>query len=381
MYFKLWLENIETLEEKSKLLMDIIDNNDYMTAAKKFIELGVDLDPIYLRNLEKLDHVIGHKISEAIYKFWAYDKNDTYNDPNLVDKIAAIGHQIKSSHPNLVFSDDAENASWAFFTIVNPDRSINKRADSADKLYIKVKPENLNQILDIANIIASNPSFFYQWKFYADEKFSSRRDNVVIFLSQAGVKNIENTKKLFSKYKLDSGFDWRSPINPNPRTGTLTGTDQAALKVVLRLLQKHPDFNEDKIQLTFKRSEQIFIKSLLASIPKSQTVPNPSNNYIPKEIGLRGDKNQLAFKVNGDYGGRNLRLILSPEIAKFFSEPQFRLEKTPTGWMIKPMPNTTNKTIVNGKIVANPVKINVNDKIGIQGQSGKQVVPITVTAV
>jgi hypothetical protein len=69
------------------------------------------------------------------------------------------------------------------------------------------------------------------------------------------------------------------------------------------------------------------------------------------------------------------------DVAQYFSDVQFRIQKASNGWYLIPNNTAVNQTIINGSVVRGATRININDQIGIIGKSGRQIMPLKATSV
>lgn len=380
MDFRLWLESIDSIDKKIDQIKLIINTNDYTTIPQKLADLGIEFSSGALNRYKNLDSGTGSKLTSAIYEFLAHvdPPVSTTFDPDLKNKIATVANKIKTDF-GFNFGTTS-NFGWFFFKVTNPDGSENPQSRSLEKLHFKINPDNLNQIYDLAAIIKKNPQFFSEFKVHNDmekmmktdeNSFVLRRDNFIAFLSDAGAKEIENVKKLFAGINFEVGQDYYDPKS----NLSLSHTETKSIELALEMLKKHPNFKPGSNRY-FQILQGTYIKSKFGIDVFNIAPPAP-----PDKLVIQGEKGEETFDNNRIWGREDIKKILPEDKANFFSISQFDIRKSNQGWFLWPMPKLSNQTIINGKVLTTPTKLNVNDKIGLQGKTGKQIVPFTVKTV
>jgi serine/threonine protein kinase len=88
--------------------------------------------------------------------------------------------------------------------------------------------------------------------------------------------------------------------------------------------------------------------------------PVPTNCCLILEA---PNKTQVKFNITTEVG----RSILSSfgEDIRFLSSPQFILSKEEDSWLISPVKETCNATILNGALLTEPTRLNLNDEITV----------------
>ena len=64
----------------------------------------------------------------------------------------------------------------------------------------------------------------------------------------------------------------------------------------------------------------------------------------------------------------------------FVSDPcQFTVDRGDSGWFVTPARQTVNPTLLNGRLVAGPVRLNAGDVLGVGDAAGRVIkLPLTV---
>ncbi len=87
---------------------------------------------------------------------------------------------------------------------------------------------------------------------------------------------------------------------------------------------------------------------------------------------------EASFGVDSELGARVASQFGSD--ARFFSEPQFRLEKKGDSWFVVPANTATNQTMLNGKAIETRQPLNAGDVLAVGNEStGITKLPLTVS--
>lgn len=372
MDFKVWLENIESAEDIMKKFSDIIlSSSNYQEATQNLAKIGIVADFDVNRH-----GGLGHKWKDAIYRSVTGDEGGGIftpeKNPELASQLGKLNSQIASMGFKSIDSSDP----WYFFGIPG------YKSDGANKkIHIKIPPDKLDLTLKLAEFIKQNSANVRQFKFASKgSSFESRRDNCVVYLSKQGESNIDSLRSGIQSLGLSSdvGEDFKGE-----RGSSLSQTELLSLRLAAMLVSR-----KGSPQPTFANSShwQTTEKEFLQSDPVGSKYLNDSSSsgssqgYQPKSLILSGEGRSMTININTTIGKNVLRQTIGDE-ADYFSNPQFQIQKANDGWYLSTNNNAVNKTVVNGKQVSEPVRLSQNDKIGIVGKSGRQIIPLSITSV
>jgi len=373
-------KNMEIAEDIFNRFSNIISSsNDYQDAVKKLEKEGVTANFDVNRY-----PMLGHRWAESFYEAIAIGGNKRNRKENyeldkklnnLSSKVVSLGFEIA----------DSPESSFYFFNI--PGYKEEKKRNMRGKIHVKIPPEKPEYILDLVQIIKSNLSFVRQFKFSASwSSFESRRDNFIIYLSMKGEENLNFFREQISSLGLqtDVGEDFTGNSG-----GGLSQTQLVSLRLAVMLVSKNgsppsPNYEAKQFKITqreFLLSDPIGSRYLKDSNPTPEkNKPISSGEYVPKTLVIQTKSKPLQSNINIEVGKDLLKHFLGDE-SKYFSQKQFKINKSTNGWYLIPDLSAHNKTIINGSIVDRATRININDQIGIIGNSGNRLVPLRVTSV
>jgi len=325
---------------------------------------------------------LGHKWKDAFYGLISGDTGGGMfmpeTNPDLASKLYTIANRIKSVGFDVI---DDPQGSWYFFQIegYKPD-------GAKKKIHVKIPADNLEYAVKLAELIKQNLVNVRQFKFAAKgNSFESRRDNFVIYLSKQGESNSEDFIKAIKSLGLstDVGEDFKGSTG-----NSLSQTELVSLRLSAILLSKpgipRPNFAGQKL---WKDTEQEFLMSDPVASPYLKGTGQPPatqasggvQDYQPKTLTLYGGNRPLSINIDTQIGKPVLQSL--GDVAQYFSDVQFRIQKASNGWYLIPNNTAVNQTIINGSVVRGATRININDQIGIIGKSGRQIMPLKATSV
>jgi len=374
MRFKLWLENMESAEDIFKRLSSLIlSAPTYQSAIKNLSSTGI------IPNFDTNRHaILGHKWSETFYNNIAGDKGNEKQNPELDSQLGSANSQIAS----LGFTPLDSADPFYFFGIPG------YKADGAkSKIHIKIPTDGVNLLLELAKIIKQNSNYVRQFKFSAfGGGFETRRDNFIIYLSKNGEENINELRQKISSLGLstDIGQDFKGENGVGLSQTQLISLRLAAI-LVSRPGSPAPKFASSS---HWQKTEKEFLLSDPIASPylrgkEEQPTATPTNtgsqDYQPKTLTLYGGNRPLTINVDTQIGKPVLQSL--GDVAQYFSDVQFKVQRANNGWYLIPNNTAVNQTTLNGSMVRGATRININDQIGIVGKSGRQITPLRVTSV
>jgi hypothetical protein len=374
MRFKLWLENMESAEDIFKRLSSLIlSAPTYQSAIKNLSSAGI------IPNFDTNRHaILGHKWSETFYNNIAADKGNEKQNSELDNQLGSANSQITS----LGFTPLDSTDPFYFFGIPG------YRADGAkSKIHIKVPADRVSLLLELAKIIKQNSNYVRQFKFSAfGGGFETRRDNFIIYLSKNGEENINELRQKISSLGLstDVGQDFKGEHGVS-----LSQTQLISLRLATILVSR-PGSPAPKFASSshWQKTEEEFLLSDPIASPylrgkEEQQTATPTNtgsqDYQPKTLTLYGGNRPLTINVDTQIGKPVLQSL--GDVAQYFSDVQFKVQRANNGWYLIPNNTAVNQTTINGFMVRDATRININDQIGIVGKSGRQITPLRVTSV
>ncbi len=377
MDFRLWIENIESAENITKKYSGVIlSSPTYQEAIQNLNKNGVIADFDVNKHAS-----LGHKWKEVFYKVITGDEGGgiltAEKNPGLASKLNILASEISSIGFPEIHSPDP----WYFFGIKG------HKSDRANKkIHVKIPSDKLDSATRLAEFIKQNSTYVRQFKFASKgSSFESRRDNFVIYLSRQGEENIQDFIKGINGLGLatDTGEDFKGDHG-----SSLSQTELVSLRLAAMLVSRpgspQPKFaNSSHWQITEKKfleTDSIGSKYLNSKEETPSVAPQNNQGYQPKTLVLSSTGKPLKININTAIGKSVLKQSVGEE-SQYFSDPQFQINKTNDGWHLIPNNAAVNKTVVNGKIASGQVRLNLNDRIGIVGKSGKQITPISVTSV
>ena len=120
-------------------------------------------------------------------------------------------------------------------------------------------------------------------------------------------------------------------------------------------------------------------KSIPESVPRPEPKPAPMPAASAQTIELLSEGRSI-LKISIDMAiGRSMLKHVSPD-AQFFSEPQFKLSRTPGNtWTISPVTGVQNQTLVDGSALAAPINLRNGMRISVGNASkGIEKLPLMV---
>lgn len=367
MNFKIWLENIESAEDIfNKYSRIILSSPNYQSAIQNLEKEGIK------PNFDTSRHGgLGHKWAEVFYQNIAAEGGE--ENPELDSQLANLNSQIISMGFKSLDSTDP----FYFFGIPNykPD-------GAKQKIHVKIPTDKLNLLLELVKLIKEKINYVRQFKFSAFGKgFQTRRDNFIIYLSKTGEQNVNELRQQISSLGLstDVGVDYKGESGWGLSQTQLVSLRLAAI-LVTRSGSPPPKFqNSSHWQTTEK---EFLLSDPIGSkyISNEKTTQSDSQDYQPKTLILSGGSRPININIDTQIGKYGLQQSLGNN-AQYFSNPQFQIKKSNNGWFLIPNNNAVNKTIINGSLVSNNTKLQINDKIGVIGKSGNKIMPLVVTGV
>lgn len=332
----LYLEQIETLDQSYQRLSDVINASpDYNSAINSLVKMGMETPG------NNLGTPIGSVLAKHLYKLIAHPRTAN-DDPKIDQELESLVQQISQIN-NIKKLDVDETNKWNAFNIA----STNDKSNS--KIYLKV---NTGEIMKIVKFIISQPNSFWQFKFsYNSKSFISRRDNMVLYLSTQGEKDINNIRQSLRSLGIESDAtkDFKT------EKGLLTGSDIISHKLAALILKK-PGAPAAR---WYRGAASEFINS--ENQPKSIPTETSQQRTANYRIVLSGQQGSpLTFGIPTSVGSNLLKFSDS----NYYGEEQFRLEKDNNYWYIVPLPNP-NATLVNNKPIREKSVVKNGDVISV----------------
>jgi hypothetical protein len=257
--FKVWLENINSLDGKYNEILGVINNSiDYDSAVKSLVQ-KYKLNSVFFGDSKRKPN--GKSISDQFYQILKSADMPAEAPPNFEKNYENLVQQLTSLQNVRHFVDHSNP--WNFYIVNFKDGK--PRQKSNYKMQFRFLPNELSKILDIAKIILDdkNKGLFNQFKIPFDIKsFLNRRDNFIIYLSVDAIKNIEFIKQLFGAYNYEMNQDFVFQDKFGKKFDR-SYTDTKALELGHELTKKHPMYNPKNLSdIGFSQlADAAFLKS------------------------------------------------------------------------------------------------------------------------
>lgn len=369
MSFRVWLEGIEGSAEIVHRIQQAVESApDYESAAKALAEMGA--------KKPWSSTYFATDWANSIYGLMA-SPHEKKEDPKIDAEIDRQRDRIKELPGLRLHPVDVNNA-WYYFSVEG-----DKGMGSKVKLHAKAPVEDLDMLFRVAKVVVDNADYFSAFKFSPSSgSMTSRRDNLVMYLSKWGQNNLDKVKELLGAVGTHADVGEDVTVDNMYSGGEDVSHTQRMSYRLAAMLASKPGAPINKKFGIWKTEGQALAKvdPVVAHYTRLAMGGESGPSGGPLVIGaMSGGARPLTFNIPANVGRGVLGMTLrGDDSLRYWSDSQFSVEKGGDGWHIVPSSGAVNATTVNGSVLTGRKKLAVGDSISIHSKTGKRVTPLKV---
>jgi len=376
MRFSVWFENIESSSEVVGRISAAIEAaSDYDSAVRALVGLGAE-------SPSQTDW-LGSLWEKSIYDLIA-SPGEGKADARISGELQRYRKEIGSLPGVRALGVDVNNP-WNSFVVEADGRAVES---SNVKIHLRVGEDDMEGLLRAARVVSSRRDLFRQFKYsYSSESFTKRRDNMVLYLTRDGQRDVKKILEMLSGVGLKGDLGEDETVEVYGNKEQVSQTERMAYRLAAQLISKRgaPIRKMGNGEpMIWKTTGKALSGSdpVVAHYTSIASGASGSGGGGPGQLTLSsvsGGTRPVRIGINTSIGKSSIeQMMRGDDTVRFWADPQFSVEKGGDGWYLSHAPGARNMTTVNGSPVSGKVRLVAGDSISLQGKSGKQVTPIKV---